>query len=201
MSRALRSFAVIAALGTALGACASASTRFYTLDALAPAGVDILPYAGPPIRIDAVHVPPAFDRVELVQETSANRFTISDNDHWAAPLDGLLRRVLTQGVAARLPSGKVIFPDSPKPIDTSSVVVDILALSPSSAGMVMDVGWTVSLSHAPGSSPSPQPLHHMTLRLTTPATGAGVSGDAAEISALADQLSNAIARDIVGAPL
>ena len=68
----------------------------------------------------------------LCSETSANRFTISDNDHWAAPLDGLLRRVLTQGVAARLPSGKVIFPDSPKPIDTGSVVVDILALSPSS---------------------------------------------------------------------
>ena len=70
--------------------------------------------------------------------------------------------------------------------------------------MVMDVGWTVSLSHAPGSlAPSPQPQCIIsTLRLTTPVpSGAVVSGDAAELSALADQLANAIARDVAGTPV
>jgi uncharacterized lipoprotein YmbA len=196
MTRLLKIMVTVGTLALGLSGCAGAPTRFYTLDAAphAQAGGGFA-YVGPPFRIDAVHIPPAYDRIELVRETSPNRFTVSDNDHWAAPLDELLRRVLTQGLAARLPGGKVIFPDTPKSPDASGMVIDILALSTSSQGVVMDVSWALASARPVVTNAPAATLERHTLRLTAPTVG-GVGGDAAEISSLADELAAAIAGDL-----
>jgi uncharacterized lipoprotein YmbA len=192
MTQKLRTLGMAILAGGVVSACAGAPTRFYTLDAKSAADPVQSSYAGPPLRVDAVHIPPALDRPELVRETTQNRFTVHDNDHWAAPLGELLRRVVTQDLAARLPSGKIIFPDAPKPAGAAGIVIDILAVTPSTDVVTMDVSWTVlSQSAKPAQASRPEMQQH-TARLTTPA-GLGVASNAAELSRLAEQLSNRIA--------
>ncbi len=86
-----------------LAACASSPpTRFYTLSDTSPAtpappGVGL-------ITLDRVTIPGEIDRPELVRRTGSNRVTLSDEDRWAAPLDEIIRRVLTDDIARRVPS-------------------------------------------------------------------------------------------------
>jgi uncharacterized lipoprotein YmbA len=196
MSNTTRSLAMILLAASALAGCAGAPTRFYTLDAAPAAGPVQSDYAGPAIRVDAVHIPPALDRPELVRETAKNHLIVSDNDHWAAPLGEMVRRTLTQDLSARLPAGKVIFPDAPKPPGSAGVVIDILAISPSGGEVVMDVSWTVlSPSAKPEQASRPAADQHAA-RLTTPQAARGVAGDAAELSDLTSQLAQAIAASL-----
>ena len=191
----LQTLAIVTLIGAAVSACAGAQTKFYTLDA-AVTDVATNAYAGPALRIDAVHIPPALDRPELVRETVRNRFTVSDNDHWAAPLGELLRRVLTEDLAGRLPNGKVIFPDAPKPPGSGGIVVDILNIIPSTGVVTMDVSWTLlSPSAAPDQASRPRARQY-SARLTTRA-GSGVSSNASEISRLSDQLAGQIAASLM----
>ena len=94
------------ALCMGLAACGhSDPTRFFTLDALPPTAPTA--YAGPPLRVRAVHIPPALDRAELARETSPGEVSVDDFAHWAAPLGQTARQVLTEDLAARLPSGEI----------------------------------------------------------------------------------------------
>ncbi len=177
-------------LTLALCACAGAQTRFYTLQPTTPSVQARAAYAGPPVRIDAVHIPASLDRPELVRDEGGDRFTVSDNDHWAAPVGELLRRVLTQDLAAILPADKVTFPDAPKLPGSRGLVVDILSITPSAQGVVMQASWTVL------SAPRGAAARQRSVTLTVPSSGAGVQGNATELSALAGQLAGAIAADL-----
>jgi uncharacterized lipoprotein YmbA len=186
-----------AVLLLALTACVGAPTRFYTLRPSGDPGVARSAYAGPPFRIDAVHIPATLDRPELVRDLSGDRFTVSDNAHWAGPLGELFRRVLTQDLAARLPVDAVVFPDAPKPAGAGGLVVDILDVTPQGGAVVMDVSWTLlpAQGHTARTG-APDPMRQRTVRLSTPAVGGSVSGDAMELSALAAQLATNIAADL-----
>jgi uncharacterized lipoprotein YmbA len=181
---------IVPILACLLSACAGAPTRFYTLQPTTPAAPERATYVGPAIRIDAVHIPASLDRPELVRDEGGDRFTVSDNDHWAAPVGELLRRVLTQDLAAVLPADKVIFPDAPKLPGSQGLVVDILSITPSAEGVVMQASWTVL------PAPRGAAAHQRSARLTVPSAGAGVQGNATELSALAGQLAAAIAQDL-----
>lgn len=182
----------------ALAACAGAATRFHTLDPAPPAARAAADpaYVGPPVRLDAVHIPAIFDRPELVRQTSANTLAVSDLDHWGAPLGELMRRTLTQNLAVRLPAGRVVFPDAPKPADARGLVVDILALTPSEGEVRMDASWTLLPARRVPATPLAALLHQRTVRLSTPASARDVSGNAAELSALLGQLADQIALDL-----
>ncbi len=186
-----------AVLLLALTACAGATTRFYTLQPAGGPGGARSAYAGPPFRVDAVHIPAALDRPELVRNVSGDRFVVSDNDHWAGPLGELFRRVLTQDLADKLPVGAVVYPDAPKPAGAGGLVVDILDVTPLGGAVVMDVSWTLlpSQGHTENNG-APEAMRQRTLRLSTPAVGGSVNGNAMELSALADQLSAKIATDL-----
>jgi uncharacterized lipoprotein YmbA len=86
-----------------LAACASSPpTRFYTLS-------DTAPEAAPPsgagvISIAGVTIPGEIDRPEIVRRMSPNQLNISELDRWAAPLDEMIRRVLTDDIARRVPN-------------------------------------------------------------------------------------------------
>ena len=185
------SLIALALTGAALAGCAGAKTQFYTLDPAVggPAPAYAAAYAGPPVRIDAVHVPPALDRLELVEPDGANAVKVRDLAHWAAPLGEMARRVLTQDLAARLPQGSVVFPDSPKPQGARGIVVDMLALSPGADGVTLDASWSV-LPGARGGA-----LRQRQARLTTAA-----AAQPAAISALIGQLADRIAADLASAP-
>lgn len=86
-----------------LAACASRPpTRFYTLSDTAPEGAP--PAAVGLVSIAGVNIPGELDRPEIVRRTSPNRLSISGLDRWAAPLDEMIRRVLSDDIAHRLHS-------------------------------------------------------------------------------------------------
>ena len=87
-----------AAIVVALSACASsAPLRFYTLSA-AP-GAQSGSTGG--IRVARVKIPGEIDRTEIVQRIDANRLRIAEQDRWAAPLDEMIRRVLSSNLQSR----------------------------------------------------------------------------------------------------
>ena len=84
----------------------------------------------------------------------------------------------------------MVFPDSPKPPGARGIVVDMLSITPTAQGVVMQASWTVL------PAPRSAAARPKSVTLTVPSTGAGVQGDATELSALAGQLAAAIARDL-----
>ncbi len=191
---------VLACVGLALSACGhSAPTRFLTLDALPPASAAAAAYAGPSVRIDSVRIPAELDRPELVRELGANRLEVDDFDHWGAPLGQLMRTALTRDLLARLPAGRVVFPDAPGLPATIEVDVDVLALSEAAGRLSMDVSWTTSRLAEHGAASGPVPLSH-DLRLSTSAPATGAADHAAALSALLAQLADAIALQLTAAP-
>ena len=100
---AARATAIGAAVAL-LSACASsAPLRYYTLSEV-PAAADTAS-AATPIRVGRVRIPGELDRSELVQRIDSTRVNISEQDRWAAPLDDMIRRVLTADLQARASAG------------------------------------------------------------------------------------------------
>lgn len=176
----------------ALAGCGhSSATRVWTLDALPPPIIPpAITRAIVPIRVDAVHVPLALDRLEVVERTGANRMTVHDFDRWSAPLGDMVRRTLTQDLVARLPAGSVVFPDASKPLGTRALVIDILDLQRVDSGWLLDVSWTMSSPAGSGATRRGQ------YRLITPNRSADVAGQAAAISQLVGQLADKLSASI-----
>ena len=126
-----------------LAGCASAPTRFFTLDPTQPDRPITTAFVSP-IQLDSVRIPSVLDRPELVTEPSVNHLRISDQDHWGAPLGELIRRTLAQDLVARLPAGAVVLPDAPPPAGVRGLVVDILQLQADPTGHVyIQASWTL----------------------------------------------------------
>jgi uncharacterized lipoprotein YmbA len=64
----------------------------------------------PPIEVGDVPVPAIIDRGSIVVSAGDDRVELSDQDHWAAPLDALIRQALSADLTTRLPSGSVLPP-------------------------------------------------------------------------------------------
>jgi uncharacterized protein len=126
------------------GCATSPKSRFYALEPV-PGGRIAEPVSGPPIVVDAVHLPDVLDRLALVRRAGPTQLQISDTDRWAAPLDGMSRRVLAWDLAARLPMGLVVAPDAPKPPDAArGLVVSVERFDADAAGQVrLDAVWTL----------------------------------------------------------
>jgi uncharacterized lipoprotein YmbA len=183
--RPQRLIPLLAALS--LTACASSPpTRYYALEPVATGGGP-QQVSGTPVKIDAVHIPPALDRSSMVRGESGDRLDISSRDEWAGDLGEMARRVLTQDLAERLPSGMVIGPHSPAPVDARGIVVDILTFQPQGSGEVtLDAAWT--LLQGTQSNPVLRRLVHLS---TSAPASAG--GEAAAMSTLLGKLADRMA--------
>lgn len=96
------------------GGCASSPAMHYYILSEVPADARLT--AAPdvaPVRLDRVTVPNELDRSELVRRIDATRVQIVEGDRWAAPLDDMIRRVLSGDLATRLPQGMVVDPNEP----------------------------------------------------------------------------------------
>ncbi|MDE2451108.1 MAG: membrane integrity-associated transporter subunit PqiC [Gammaproteobacteria bacterium] len=181
----------------ALSACASSPpTRFFALDPASPAaaagGGDRA--GGKPVKVDAVHIPPALDRDSMVRGESGNQLQISSQDRWAGDLGEMIRRVLTQDLASRLSASMVIAPESPAPADARGLVIDILTFQPQATGeVVLDADWTLL------EGTQSNPVVRRSVHLTAPAA-TSAQEEAAAMSTLLGQLADSIAAEIGGAP-
>ena len=180
-----------------LTACASSPpTRFFALEAVGPGAspaADRTAETAAPVKVDAVHIPPALDRESMVRGTSGNQLEISSQDRWAGDLGEMIRRVLTQDLAARLPSGMVIAPESPAPPGARGIVVDILTFQPQSGGVVLDTDWTLL------QGTQSNPVLRRSLHLTA-AAASSAQAQAAAMSTLLGELADRMAADIAEAP-
>jgi uncharacterized lipoprotein YmbA len=191
-----------------LGACASAPTRIYTLQSIAPntdsiaaraqaapavaAGSAAPAPTGPPIRVDVVHVPAALDRMELVEDVAPGEIRIRDLDQWSAPLGELARQALTADLIERLPAGRVLFPHLAKPAGALGISVDLLAFHSDGAAASAQASWIIE-------SAAPSERQRGTAMLTTAGTastgGSGSPGDTGQgAAATADALSVLLAQ-------
>jgi len=129
----------------ALTACPSSpAIQYYTLNSIAPT-VTTDGHTGYPVWISTVIVPKTLDRTQLVRRASANRLDVSENNRWAAPLDDMIRRVLSQDLATRLPEGTVIQPGEPLPSGRlRRISVDLSTFESDLEGhVVLNAQWTL----------------------------------------------------------
>ena len=106
---------ILVLMTMALNGCGSSPpTEFITLDSAVP-HYSVRVYAGPPVIVGRMTLPPELDRLSLVRRAQANRLNINGVVKWAAPLDLLVRHTLAVDLADRLPPGAVIIPGEPQP--------------------------------------------------------------------------------------
>jgi uncharacterized lipoprotein YmbA len=155
-----------------------------------PSAQGAVRYAGPAVRVDAVHLPAEMDRAEITTQTAAGRLKMDEFDHWAAPLSKMARETLTADLINRLPSGKVIVAPLDKPDGALGLNVVLLHFSPDPSGPQWVVSWQVSDG---GSSTSESNLITLTSGPTdTPSEVAG------SLSELLAQLADRIATRLTG---
>jgi uncharacterized protein len=102
-------------LAALLAACASAPTKFHTLDPVAPTTAASIRPFGAPVRVDSVVVPPELDRPEIVRRAGPGKLDMADADRWAGAIDELARNALASDLAMRLPPGATVRQDDPAP--------------------------------------------------------------------------------------
>jgi uncharacterized lipoprotein YmbA len=177
-----------AIIGTlVLASCSSAPTRVYTLHSVVPA-VASRSYYGPAVRVDAIHVPPAEDRVELVRELSVGELKIYETEHWSAPLREIVKQTLSADLVARLTPGKVIFPHLAKPDDGLGLSVDVLELNIEARDIRLVVSWAVTARGRSSGSTS----ESITLRrsLSDPSAARAADGFSEILGELADRIAD-----------
>ncbi len=170
-----------------VGCGSSPPTRFYSLDAVQPARAPAGDATTPPLKVNAVRIPPLLDRRAIVRREAGNRLDISAQDRWGASFGEMAREVLTEDLQNRLPPGTVIPPNTPAPGNSRGLVVDILSFVPDGTGQVaLTCDWTL-LEGAP-----PKPVVLRTARLTQPG-GDNPSNQAEAMSELLGKLADQIA--------
>lgn len=180
---------VILLLTLAISGCGSSpKTQFYTLDA-----VDGDHTAGRPVSIEVGHVdlPATLDRQGIVTHAAGARVDISDKDRWAAPLDELVRRALTEDMRKRLPHGTVLAAGDPAPPGTRTLTVNVQQFMPDASGnVVLEADW--NWQHAG----KPQVPRHVSIQ--TPMRGQGGEAIADAMNRALGQLADNVARDMGG---
>jgi hypothetical protein len=106
---------IAAGLSALLAACASAPTRFHTLDPVPPATPSAPRALMTPVRVDSVLVPPELDRAQIVRRAGPGKLDLAEDDRWAGALDELARGALASDLALRLPPGATVRQDDPAP--------------------------------------------------------------------------------------
>jgi uncharacterized lipoprotein YmbA len=151
-------------------------------------------YAGPAIRVDAVHVPPALDRIEVVSDIAPGELKVSDLDHWSAPLAQVAKQALSADMVARLPPGRVIFPHLAKPEGALGINVDILDFKVDTKGAYLEASWVITAKN-PDTTP-----REGTGRFRSGGSGADARATANALSALLAQLADRIIADLSHEP-
>lgn len=182
----------VAAVALLICACRSVPSRLFTLEPVMPALI-ANSYRGPPIRIDAVHIPPALDRIEIMTEIAPGELTISDVDHWAAPLGQLTRQALSADLIARLPPGSVIFPHLAKPAAALGITVDVIAFGANRQAAQLQASWLASAVGSQSSACGGTAVYQARL------SGTGSAALANALSVVVAQLADGIAADLTAA--
>lgn len=198
-----------------LTACrGSPPSRYYMLSVVpgAPAAEGIhSPQADSsivPLRLEQVRLPGELDRSQLVRRLDANRLWVEPVSRWAAPLDGMIRRVLSANLALRLPPGAVADPYQTTP-EARPLSVDVQELyGDSGCSVRLSATWVLAaqtrplpgqLGTAPVTAPGMPQGATEDLRVPAQAGGGCPEALAATMSQALGVLADRIAAAIVSA--
>jgi uncharacterized lipoprotein YmbA len=128
----------------ALSGCASSPpVEYVSLAPIEPHGSRIGSRATH-VQVAQVHLPPALDRKQMVRHSGSYTLDISDQHRWSAPLDGMIRQVLSQDLIQVLPPDSVVLPEQPAPSATRKIVVNVLEFAADAAGTIQFNGtWSL----------------------------------------------------------
>jgi uncharacterized lipoprotein YmbA len=170
-----------------LASCGSSPrVEFFTLEPTEPHATEVVSIAAP-IQVARVHLPPELDRKQMVRHTSTYTLDISDQHRWSAPLDEMIRHVLSQDLMKRVPPGKLILPQEPAPASTRKIVVNVVEFAPDAQGTVRFEGtWSV-IAAEPGAPPA-----NHTVQLSEPA-GTDTASQVRSMSRILERLAAQIA--------
>ena len=82
----------------------SLPSKFYVLTA-DPVPQRAWTAAAKTVALGRVSLPGALDRPQIARRKAGNEIVFSEEERWAGPLDDMVRRVLADDLAARLPAG------------------------------------------------------------------------------------------------
>ena len=91
---------LLAAAVILIGGCATAPSRFYTLDSIAAS--DGAPAANYTVLVGPVAIPASVDRPEIVVQTAPYRVEIDEFNRWASPLNDSIARVIASDLGQLL---------------------------------------------------------------------------------------------------
>jgi uncharacterized lipoprotein YmbA len=133
---AARLVAPLLALVFLLAGCGSSPpSKFYVLTA-----DPVPPRAGAAaantVALGRVTLPGALDRPQIARRRGVNEIVFSEEERWAGPLDDMLRRVLADDLAARLPAGVMLVESSAKPPPGATIALDVSRFDADESGAV-----------------------------------------------------------------
>jgi hypothetical protein len=134
-------------------ACQSSPpTHYFALTEIAPSAPRVTLAALIPIRVERVTIPGELDRLDLVRRSSANRLQIATFERWAAPLEDMIRRVLTDDLAARFAPGTIASVNEPAAGDPRRhLYIDVQEFTADEHGTVaLRAAWLLQTPNAAG---------------------------------------------------
>jgi uncharacterized lipoprotein YmbA len=179
-----------ATLTIVLAACSSPDPVLYTI-AMAPGATQA---AGPNIvLLDRVEIPRYLDRSQIVKSSENYRLDVSSNDWWGEPLPAMLRRVLRDELAQRLPQSTVLGEGASGSISPDATIdLDLQRLDEDSGGNVV-LQAQASLSFKGRKAPVLR-----SFRFSVPASAATSAGEVAAISIAVGKLADSLTAMLVG---
>jgi uncharacterized protein len=134
-------FVIGLALATAAG-CASAPSRFYTLDAAAtPSGASTTKVT---VMVGPVAVPSVVDQPEFVVQAGPNQVDVDEFNRWAAPLRDNISRVVASDLASQLGTSGVATNSLASFAPDYRVTIDVLRFDSTRGQSISDEAiWTV----------------------------------------------------------
>src|SRR5262245_24626360 len=125
-----------------VGACASPSSRFYTLSAgAAPATTP----SNLSVAVGPVSIPAIVDRPQIVVTTGPNQVRVEEFNRWAAPLQNGIARVVAENLVAMLGTPRVTLSSqvlSSEADYRAAIEVQSFESAPGEAA-ILDAVWTV----------------------------------------------------------
>jgi uncharacterized lipoprotein YmbA len=177
------------ALVILLAGCGSSPpSKFYVLtaDPVPPrAGAAA---AGNTVALGRITLPGALDRPQIARRRGGNEIVFSEAERWAGPLDDMMRRVLADDLAARLPAGVMLVESSAKPAPGVTIALDVSRFDPDESGSVtLTARWEAL---GPNGAPLGAPREST---IVEPGSGSGAVAVAATMSRAVAALAARIA--------
>jgi len=187
---AARLAAPLVALLILLAGCGSSPpSKFYVLTA------DPVPQraggsaAGNTVALGRITLPGALDRPQIARRRGGNEIVFSEEERWAGPLDDMMRRVLADDLAARLPAGVSLIESAATTPPGVTLALDVSHFDADESGTVTLV------AHWEALGPTGRPLG--TPREST-IVEPGSGKDAAAVAATMSRAVAALAARIAG---